>query len=45
MLLTVCAFLVIFQTLSHQKGDDLQRQLKVFNDYKEDDFEEFGQVF
>ena len=33
------------EALENDKGEDLQTQLKVFNEHKEEDFDEFAQRF
>ena len=33
----------VLEALDNDKGEDLQTQLKVFNEHKEEDFDEFAQ--
>ena len=33
----------VLEALENDKGEDLQTQLKVFNEHKEEDFDEFAQ--
>ena len=35
----------MLEALENDKGEDLQTQLKVFNEHKEEDFDEFAQRF
>ena len=35
----------VLEALENDKGEDLQTQLKVFNEHKEEDFDEFAQTF
>ena len=35
----------VLEALENDKGEDLQTQLKVFNEHKEEDFDEFAQRF
>ena len=35
----------VLEALDNDKGEDLQTQLKVFNEHKEEDFDEFAQRY